>query len=262
MLKRYEWCGQIVKSCYLSRICRLTRSSGALNGTQLPREINHFSLKPLSVLTRKLIKAKLVLHPDTVVRGRRNSRHEVAWKSSSLFFDSNRRWTRWQIVFDINSKAASTSHRRRGKMCATLKISFTHRRRSVKAPTPSIHRGNDIMVNVDTNQQWRRRLGKLMVAFKGNESVGAKSGDRLCCDKRDTWRSYRRWLLELETRKRSPRSIKIDPSTRDAALNLFASGERRIWKQFKLLEEAEHCAWALSVFSTRRRMEVAWALNA
>lgn len=42
------------------------------------------------------------------------------------------------------------------------------------------------MVNVDTNQQWRRRLGKLMVAFKGNESVGANCDDRLCGDKRDT----------------------------------------------------------------------------
>lgn len=43
---------EIVKSCYLSRICRLTRGTGAFNGAKLPREINHFSLKARSVLTR------------------------------------------------------------------------------------------------------------------------------------------------------------------------------------------------------------------
>lgn len=32
------------------------------------------------------------------------------------------------------------------------------------------------MVNVDTNLQWRRRLGKLMVAFKGN---GTKVWERI-----------------------------------------------------------------------------------
>lgn len=43
---------EIVKSCYLSRICRLTRGTRAFNGAKLPREINHFSLKARSVLTR------------------------------------------------------------------------------------------------------------------------------------------------------------------------------------------------------------------